>query len=191
MPGPCSFRRGSRGAWGRGGYAPSLRPCRPQALLSSVSVGAGYALPPPPRLGVPWPQIQGIQPLFHAHEKGSLGWPARLVLRARRYSRNSGGGRTTVAPGTGGRGYLRQLFYDGSRSLPPFFGWRQARGWIAGRALRGQRAGPGGRAAERGRVGAPTDEMMQLFFDWRMWQSHFALTVKNSNKKFKKNYGLL
>lgn len=89
-------------------------------------------------------------------KKGSLGWPARLVLRARRYSRNSGGGRTTVAPGTGGRGYLRQLFYDGSRSLPPFFGWRQARGWIAGRALRGQRAGPGGRAAERGRVGAPT-----------------------------------
>ena len=90
-------------------------------------------------------------------KKGSLGWPARLVLRARRYSRNSGGGRTTVAPGTGGRGYLRQLFYDGSRSLPPFFGWRQARGWIAGRALRGQRAGPGGRAAERGRVGAPTE----------------------------------
>ena len=45
---------------------------------------------------------------------------------------------------------------DGSRSLPPFFGWRPERGWIAGRALRGQRAGPGGRAAERGRVGAPT-----------------------------------
>ena len=79
---------------------------------------------------------------------------------------------------------------DGSRSLPPFFGWMPARGWIARRALCGQRAGPDGRAAERGRVGAPTDEMMQLFFDWRMWQSHFALTVKTSNKKFKKNYGL-
>ena len=94
----------------------------------------------------------------HAHEKGSLGWPARLVLRARRYSRNSGGGRTTVAPGTGGRGYLRQLFYDGSRSLPPFFGWRQARGWIAGRALRGQRAGPNVRVADCDRAGLQQDQ---------------------------------
>ena len=117
-----------------------------------------YALPPPPRLEAPWPQIRSIQPLSHAHEKGSLGWPARLVLRARRYSRNSGGGRTTVAPGTGGRGYLRQLFYDGSRSLPPFFGWRQARGWIAGRALRGQRAGPGGRVADCDRAGLQQDQ---------------------------------
>ena len=60
---------------------------------------------------------------------------------------------------------MRQLFYDGSRSLPPFFGWMPARGWIAGRALRVQRAGPGGRAAERGRVGAPT-ELWHFSCDW-------------------------
>ena len=30
-----------------------------------------------------------------------------------------------------------------------------------------------------------SSEMTQLFFDWRVWQSHFALIVKNSNKKFK------
>ena len=28
-----------------------------------------YALPPPPRLEAPWPQIRSIQPLPHAHEK--------------------------------------------------------------------------------------------------------------------------
>ena len=53
---------------------------------------------------------------------------------------------------------MRQLFYDGSRSLPPFFGWRQARGWIAGRALRGQRAGPGVRVADCDRAGLQQDQ---------------------------------
>jgi len=40
LPGPSLFRCGSSGAWDRGGYALSLRPCCPQALLSSVGVGA-------------------------------------------------------------------------------------------------------------------------------------------------------
>ena len=63
---------------GQGRVRPVFTALPPPGIVSSVSVGAGYALPPPPRLGVPWPQIQGIQPLFHAHEKGSLGSPARL-----------------------------------------------------------------------------------------------------------------
>ena len=47
---------------------------------------------------------------------------------------------------------------DGSRSLPPFFGWRPARGWIAGRALRGQRAGPNVRVADCDRAGLQQDQ---------------------------------
>ena len=98
LPGLRSFRRGSSGAWDRGGYALSLRPCCPQALLSSVGVGTGYALPPPPRLGAAWPQIQNIQPLPHAPGKS----PARLacsVASALATAR----GRYHLFPG-GGRG---------------------------------------------------------------------------------------
>ena len=101
LPGLRSFRRGSSGAWDRGGYALSLRPCCPQALLSSVGVGTGYALPPPPRLGAAWPQIQNIQPLPHAPGKS----PARLacsVASALATAR----GRYHLFPG-GGRGVAR------------------------------------------------------------------------------------
>ena len=106
LPGPSLFRRGSSGAWDRGGYALSLRPCCPQALLSSVGVGTGYALPPPPRLGAAWPQIQNIQPLPHAPRKKARSLsPARLALRGRRDSRNSGCWRPT-AVARGGRGLL-------------------------------------------------------------------------------------
>ena len=143
---------------GQGRVRPVFTALPPPGIVVVGRSRHRYALPPPPRLEAPWPQIRSIQPLSHAHEKGSLGWPARLVLRARRYSRNSGGGRTTVAPGTGGRGYLRQLFYDGSRSLPPFFGWRPARGWIAGRALCEQRAGPNVRVADCDRAGLQQDQ---------------------------------
>ena len=106
LPGLRSFRRGSSGAWDRGGYALSLRPCCPQALLSSVGVGTGYALPPPPRLGPAGPQIQNTQPLPHAPRKKARSLsPARLALRGRRDSRNSGCWRPT-AVARGGRGLL-------------------------------------------------------------------------------------
>ena len=95
-----------------------------------------YALPPPPRLGAPWPQIRSIQPLPRAPEKRlarlacSVGATRTAVLRGRRYTRNGGGGPTTVMPAIGGGCYLEWMLCHVSRSLPPFFGWRAERSRI-------------------------------------------------------------